>query len=182
MSSLSDYNVRPAQHVENGHNTALRSGRSFSFHAEIPSLAPAAIAVIRFTTGDSPIVFENAIFNINQEEVTVEVYEDSTFTVAGTPNADYVLYNNRLKPAVTELAFYDGATVDAIGVRAMHDTIYGIAGQNVNQPGFGASTEESTIVLKPNTEHIFRITNNSVLAVAVESHVFYREADPREFE
>ena len=175
MSSLDQYKQNPSQYTENGHGSSLRSGLAFTFEAIIAALASAGVAEVRFTTGANAIVFEGGDVNINQEDVLFEVYEDTTFTVAGTPNATYAKNSNRINPIATTITFYNGVTVDAAGTQVLRQSVKGAAGQNLNRPGFGSGGPDDSIILKPSTEHIFRITNNSALAVDVDARFKYRE-------
>jgi len=183
MSSLEDGRPSPSLYVENGHDTALRRGTAFNFHAEIEALGAAAISEVRFKTGDLATIFEAAEFHINQELVTFEVYENVTFTVAGNiqPKTDFSNNMNRMSTRDTQLDFYTGVTVDTVGTRILHQAIVGEAGKNVSKPGFGSGGEAVTRLLKPNTEHVFRITNGSVLAANIEAHVNYREVTASQY-
>ncbi len=178
---LANFKARPSQYSENGHGTALRNKSAFAFDADIIALGAAASALVRFTTGDKAIVLDGGEFTFNQEDALAEVYEGTTFSAAGTPNATYAIPMNRLSSRETELTFYDSAVVDTIGTRILHQELIGAAGQNVTKPGFGAAGLEAIIVLKPNTEHIFKLTNNSVLAINIEAHFDFHEVDAKEY-
>lgn len=182
MSSLQNSKPRPAAYDENGHDHALRDGNAFVFDAVLVALASSAAAFIRFTTGDKAIIFEGGLIDTNQEEVVMEVYQNTTFSAPGALNATYVRNMNNIIGRVTELLIYDTPTVDVIGERVLHQIAYGIAGQNVNQPGFGSGVADVSTVLKPNTEHVFKLTNDSVLAVDIETHMFYREVNANEYQ
>lgn len=181
MSSLTNSKPRPAAYEENGHDHALRDGNAYSFDAVLTALGVGAEAFIRFTTGDKAIIFEGGLIDTNQEEVLMEVYQDTTFTAPGAPNATYSRNMNNIIARATELVFYDAPTIDVIGERVLHQIAYGIAGQNVNQPGFGSGVADVSTVFKPNTEHVFRLKNDSILAVDIESHMFYREVNAKEY-
>ena len=180
-STLENYKKFPAQYNENGHGSALRVGRAFIFDADIPALAAAAALTVRFVTGDSAIVFETGDINTNQEEVLFEIYEDSTFTAPGALTTDFVRNMNRIINSAPEIVTYNTPTIDADGVLVAHQIAVGIAGQNQNQPGFGGVGQDISFILKPNTEHIFRVTNNSLLTVKVEAHYHYHEVDPVQY-
>jgi len=173
----------PALHVENSHGSALRSSSAFLFDASIAALAAAASNIIRFTTGDKAVLMESSEFSINQEKVKIEVYEDVTFTDPGShiPKANLVTNMNRINPKDTQLVFFGAPTIDSQGIRVLHQDIFGIAGQNVNQPGVGASSQTAARIFKPNTEHVFIVTNESVLAVDIDAHFEYHEVNPNEY-
>lgn len=181
MSSLDNAKPRPAGHIENGHNSALRDGAAFAFDPLSVAIGIGASVDTRFVTGDKATIFEGATFGTDQELVTFEVFEDVTFTVAGVLDDTIIRRVNRLSNREPEIDVYTGPTVDVLGPRILHDIIRGTASQGQNKPGFGTGSQAQEIVLKPNTEHIFRITNGSAAAVNVEPHVFYREVDPKQY-
>lgn len=181
MSSLENYKHNPAQHIENGHGSSLRVGKAFIFDAAVEALAAAAALEVRFTTGDSAVLFETGDINTNQEKVLFEVYEDTTFTAPGSLVTTLIKNMNRLLANASEIATYTSPTVDADGELVIHQIAVGVAGQNQNQPGFGGSGQDVSFVLKPNTEHMFRITNQSLLAVNVEAHYHFHEVDPKQY-
>lgn len=183
MSSLDNSKPRPAQHIENGHDSALRDGRAFIFHHEADALASDAEVFVRITTGDSAIVFEAVEFGINEEAVLFEMYEDVVFSSPGSVDTTFTLNMNRIKSDKdTELTLYTSPVVDTLGARVLHEEVKGVAGLNLIKPGFGTGTQANALVLKPNTEHVFTIKNNSVLAVDVETHFYYHEVTPNEYQ
>lgn len=181
MSKLKDGKRFPAQYTENGHGTALRQGLAFAFKATIPALAAGASSIVRFVTGDRAIFFASGSVTINQEDVMLEVYEDVTFTNDGSLNTSFAINLNRVNPTSTQIQFYTGAVVSNIGTQVLQQSIKGVAGQNVNNPGFGTGGQDDASILKPNTEHIFKVTNNSVLAVDIDAVFKYNEADPTQY-
>lgn len=181
MSGLQNTRPNPTVYTENGHGTALRRGKAFIFDAHIVGLAAAASVIIRFVTGDSAVIFESGDIVINQEEVEFEVYEDTVFTSPGNVNTTFIRNMNRLSTNPTELVVYDTPVVNTIGELVVHQLAIGAAGQNVNNPGFGGGKGDVSFVLKPNTEHLFKVTNNSVLPVTLEAHYFFHEANAKEY-
>jgi len=181
MSDLQNGKPFPAQYIDNGHGTALRKGLAFIFDATITGLASGAIVLVRFITGDAAIIFESGDITINQEEVLFEIYEDTTFTAPGTEDANFIRKMNRISIINTEIITYSTPVVDTIGEIVVHQIATGTAGQNVNQPGFGGGVQDASFVLKPNTEHLFKVTNNSALAVDIEAHYHYHEAPAKEY-
>lgn len=181
MSSLDNARPNPTQFVENGHCIGLRRDASFGFDADGIVLAAGASAVVRFVTGDLAVVFEGGKFTVDQENVLFQVYEDVAFSADGVANLTYVHRHNRLSTRESQLVAYDGAVVDTLGDRILHDRVLGTAGQGQNKPGFGSDTAAPEIVLKPNTEHVFQVTNDSIAQANIEVHFSYREVDPREY-
>lgn len=181
MSGLSLFKPRPAQYIENGHGSALRNGKAFIFDASITALAAAGVINVRFTTGDLAILFESGDITINQEKVLFEIFEDSTFSAGGSLDTTLILNMNRLINTPSGISTYTTPTVSTTGVLVVHQIAVGAAGQNVNHPGFGGIGQDVSFVLKPNTEHLFRITNQSALAVDVEAHYHFHEIDPRQY-
>lgn len=181
MSDLANSKPRPSQYIENGHNSALRDGSSFGFVGSGIVLASSASISIRFTTGTFAIVFEAGRFTLDQENVLYEVYEDTTFSSPGSVNTAYIRKHNRLSLRESQIVTYDGAVVDSIGTQILNDRIRGVAAQGQNKPGFGSGGETDEIVLKPNTEHMFKITNDSLATVNTDVHFFFREVDPKQY-
>lgn len=182
MSSLLNRKPRPAQYIENSHDHALRDGNAFfmDFHAD--GLAVDGEVLVRFVTGDKAIVFENAVISMTEEQLLIEVFEDSVFSTAGVLNDTYAKRMNRIKTRETEIQFYDGAVASDEGVRFMHQVVRGVASQSTTKPGLGSSTDSATRVLKPNTEHIMKMTNKSAGPIDVEAQFFYREVDARMYQ
>ncbi len=58
---------------------------------------------------------------------------------------------------------------------------FGQAGKNVNVPGFGGNVQDANFILKPNTEHLFKVTNNSALDINIEAHYFFREVNAKQY-
>ncbi len=181
MSSLENTKLNPTQHIENGHNTALRKGAAFAFDPLSLAIGIAGSVDVRFLTGDNATIFEGATFGTDQELITFEVFQDVTFTAAGDLDTTIIRKMNNMSSREPQIAVYTAPTVDTLGERILHDIVRGTASQGQNKPGFGTGAQAAEIVLKPNTEHIFRITNGSAAAVNVEPHVFYREVDPRQY-
>ena len=182
MSSLRNTKLNAALHVEDSHDASLRKGLSFIFDVDIAGLATNVTRYIRFTTGVNAVKFEGGDITINQERVVFTMYEDTTFTVNGVENTTYVRNLNRMDPLATQLQFFDTPTVNDVGSLVLHQAIVGTAGQNVNQPGVGTGGQEESVILKPNTEHVILLKNESILAVNVETHFFYHEVNPREYQ
>ena len=181
MSGLENSKPRPAAHIENGHNSALRDGATFSFDPLTLTILAAGVADVRFLTGDRATVFEGATFATDQELVTFEVFEDVVFSAPGNLDATIIRKTNRMSNREPEIQVYTAAVVDTLGPRILHDIVRGTASQGQNKPGFGTGSQAAEIVLKPNTEHVFRITNGSAATVNVEPHVFYREVNAKEY-
>ncbi len=181
MSVLTLFKPRPAQYIEDGQDTALRIGKTFIFDSNIPALASAASGLVRFTTGNSAIVFTGGEIIMNQEAVEFIVYEDTTYTDGGVLTTAYIRNMNRMINKSSEISTYDAPTVDVIGDVVAQQNAVGQSGKNVNQPGFGGGVQDANFILKPNTEHLFTVTNNSVLAVDVEAHYFFREVEARQY-
>lgn len=181
MSSLDNTRPDPSLYIENGHDTALRKGAAFKFDPLTLAIGIAGVVEMRFLTGDNATVFEGANFGTDQEEVLFEVFEDVVFSAPGSLDATIIRKMNNMSLREPEIQVYTGPTVDTLGGRILHDVIRGAASQGQNKPGFGTGSQVNTIVLKPNTEHVFRITNASVVAVNVEAHVFYREVNPKQY-
>lgn len=181
MSLLENNRPAPAQYTENGHDTALRKGAAFKFDPLTLPIGISGVVEMRFVTGDNATIFEGANFGIDQELVTFEVFQDVVFSAPGTLDTTIINKMNNVSSREPEIQVYTGPTVDTVGDRILHDIIRGTASQGQNKPGFGTGSQANTIVLKPNTEHVFRITNGSAAAVNVEPHVFYREVDSRDY-
>lgn len=183
MSSLlNKLKPRPAVYAENGHGFALRDGNAYCMTMS-QTINSGAVLELRFKTGEHAVKFYSGIFTIDQEDVLFEVYEDTTFSDGGTINTDYGCPMNRIQSAkTTELEFYEGAVVDTDGTLFMRQRILGAAGQGQNKPGFGSAVSGAKRILKPNTEHIFRITNNSDLASIVEAYIVYHQVNPKAYQ
>ena len=181
MSSLDNTKPSSANHVENGHASALRLGAAFIFDPQSIAIGIGATTDVRFVTGDNATIFEGAAFGIDQELVTFQVFEDVVFSAPGTISTTIIRKANRLSAREPQIDVYTGPTVDTLGPIILHDILRGTASQGQNKPGFGSGSQDVSIILKPNTEHVFRITNGSAAIVNVEPHVFYREEDPRQY-
>ena len=181
LGNLSPFRKGPAQHTENGHSSALRKGTSYIFDYEKVALGAAAVALVRFVTGDKAMVFEGGDVSINQEDILFEIFEESIFSAPGAENTDYARHLNRIKGVDTEILFYDTPTVTSPGNVVLHQHVLGAAGQNQNQPGFGSGGQDASTVFQPNTEHLLRITSASALAAHIEIHFFFHQAEVREY-
>jgi len=180
MSSLEDSKPRPAQFIENGHETGLRSASDFCFNV-VHDIAKDAVVDVRFLTGDLAVEFLSAVFDINQELVIFEVFEDTIYSAPGTINPNIGCQMNRMSSRQTELEFYEAPTITSDGTLFMRQDVLGVAGQNVSKPGFGSGVVGAERILKPNTEHLFRITNSSALTSKVVVHIVYKEVNPKEY-
>ena len=181
MSDLKNRKPNPAQHTENGHITALRKGAAFVFDPLTVAIDIGLSVDVRFTTGDLAVIFEGATFAVDQEFVTFQVFEDVVFSNNGVLNSTYIRKANRMSGRDSQVQTYDGAVVDTLGPLVLHDIVRGQASQGQNKPGFGTGSNVAETVLKPNTEHTFRITNGSAAIVNVEPHSFFREENPLEY-
>lgn len=181
MSSLSNYQSYSAGHIENSHDSLLKLGRAFLFEIHQDAIAPAGVLNLRFLTGNLACIFEAAEFQINEEKVILQIYEDTLYSAPGALNSSYIRILNRIKNIPPLFEVYTGATITDDGTEIQHITITGAAGQSETKPGFGNAQGTKAFILKPNTEYLFRVTNNSVSAVDIDFHMYVLEESAREF-
>lgn len=127
-----------------------------SFLSGIEASVGSALSIdVGMKTGDSQIVFSGFQVATTSGELLVEIFGESTFT-GGTPLAVYNTNKNSTKQASIN-SLVGAPTVSVLGdLQAPPITIYG---DNASRQSLDLLVD-IPLILKPNTEYIFRATHN----------------------
>jgi hypothetical protein len=154
--------------VDRSHS-AVHEGVSFTFSGSATNIATAGVVRFLGRTGDVTAHLWSFFIKADQAPMTIEFFEAPTVSDPGT--AQTPLNRNRQSTTAPTLQVYVNPTVSADGTRLLIDNIFG------EQKTVTSETLEGEWLLKKNTDYMFKITNLSNQAAAINAGFNWLEQD-----
>lgn len=147
----------------------IHQGKAFTRSDLHESFASLAVHNHLIVVGANPIHLRQLILETDNAPILMEYYENTTVSANGTE--EVIGNNNRNSSKVTTTSFFSEPTVTADG-DFMGVTLIPTSAKDSGGVGILKGGEW---VLKPNTNYLIRITNNSGAAVDYGLTLFYYE-------
>ena len=149
----------------------------FMYHTsgKITGVANGASVEVFMRTGTIPVHFTRAQFTLGRGDIDINTYEDTTVSADGTP---IVIFNtNRISTNTPEMDIFGGATIVTDG-NQMHTLWAHPTGTGVgNAIGLSEVSNGEEWILKPATNYMVRLTNNSGASITFSYEFLFYETD-----
>ena len=151
----------------------IHNGKGFTHNDRHLNLANAGVSDHLIKVGDNALHVTYFGVVATGSPVVVEYYENTTVSADGTPMA--LGNNNRTSEKVTTATMFEGPTITGVGDRLGGTEIPDITVGAGQSSGGQAILGGGEWILKPNTNYLYRITNNSGSAINYNITLFYYE-------
>jgi hypothetical protein len=150
------FDGRRALTTQTWYEAKIKDGRTHEISVDVTLAASGSLDTVMLT-GANPVVLKSRTLCFDGVGINAFIYRDSAYT-GGTPLESYNV--NDINPYTPQSVFYSGATISLIGelTRAPR---YVFGSTNVTSAGVAFQAIEAPQILKPNTAHVFRLTNRS---------------------
>lgn len=148
------FDGRRALVTQSWYDSKIKEGHTHEISVDV-TLAAGATLNHAFRTGPNPVVVKSRTLCFDGVGINAFIYRDSTLTVSG-PIESYNV--NDLNPFEPASVFYSSPTITNVGEMTRAPRyIFGPASNQSAGAVFQAI--ESPQLLKPNTDHVFRLVN-----------------------
>ena len=147
----------------------IHLGNGFTLAEYHEGLANSGVLNHLIVTGYYPVHIRQLIVETTQAPVVMDYFEDTTVSANGTLNP--VANNNRTSTKTATAAVYEGPTITTDGT-AMGSTLIPTTAKDSGGVGFLKGGEW---ILKPNSNYLFRVTNNSGSSIDFGLTLFFYE-------
>lgn len=148
----------PGIRVVDSSNFTVHMGIAYSYKSSL-LLAPAATVYLLGRVGAKVVHMTNYLIRSDNAPIAIGFFEAPTVSVVGTPQVE--VSKNRVNIIPATLSIFSGSTITADGALLDQD---GILGGNKDT---GSRETESEWLLKPNTDYVFKLVNNSAQAANI---------------
>lgn len=152
-----------------------KNGTQYEFSFVNEALAASANLDVVLTVGSKPVLIKNKDISFTGTEISSVVYKGAVFT-AGTALSIYNLNTTAGFGAPLSAAKQQPTITDTGSQISANVKSYGIANQG-NKTSGTFQTSGAEIVLQPNTNYLFRITNLNGEACKVSGYVSFYEGE-----
>ena len=153
-------------------NSGVHEGVAFSISDYNASLANNGVVTFSGRTGNKSIHFLNIDITSNVGGWFMELYESPTITVVGTPQTPMNL--NFQSANTSDLTVKSGVTASPLGTLKLSKHIHVVGTGSANRIDSSGSLS-SGVILKTNTDYLFRLTNQSGAAAPYEMTLEWAE-------
>lgn len=143
----------------------IHEGNYYSFTKFFQAVASSSYADVHLTTGATKKVHASLTFNAEAKSY-LYLYRGTTYTSIGTPITIY--NNNDTSTKTTESVAYYTPSINNLGTLLLQDFVSGGVGPRTLG---GSLTSRNEMILKINTDYLFRVQNVGGSSVTSDTSV-----------